>query len=225
MDGILGTTAMDQLLQVLEEAFEGQRPQAFSEPDRLPDLPNDRLRGPGSYYAYLKIAEGCDKHCTYCVIPSVRGKYRSVPMEELLTEARKLAEQGVSELILVAQETAGYGKDLYGEKRLPELLARLADISGIEVIRLLYCYPEEITAELIAEMKRNPKIAHYLDIPVQHASDQVLRRMGRRTTNREIRDVIGALRREIPDIALRTTLIAGFPGETEEDLEDRKSVV
>ena len=219
VDGIVGTSAADSLLQVLDECFEGGHPQAFCDLDRLPDLGTDRLRGPGAYYAYLKIAEGCDKHCTYCVIPSVRGKYRSVPMEELLAESRKLADSGVSELILVAQETAGYGTDLYGEKRLPELLKKLAEIPGIEQIRLLYCYPEEITAELIAELKTNPKMAHYLDIPIQHASDPVLRRMGRRTTNREIRGVVAALRREIPDIALRTTLIAGFPGETIEDIE------
>ena len=173
----------------------------------------------GGHYAFLKIAEGCDKHCTYCIIPSLRGSYRSVPMEELLEEAKALAAQGVKELILVAQETTLYGVDLYGRKELPALLQKLARIPGICWIRIQYCYPEEITDQLIQVMKEEEKICHYLDMPIQHASDSVLKRMGRRTSQKELREIIGHIRREIPDIAIRTTLISGFPGETEEDHE------
>ncbi len=174
----------------------------------------------GGHYAYLKIAEGCGKHCTYCVIPKVRGNYRSVPMEELEAQVRNLAEGGVRELILVAQETTLYGVDLYGEKSLPRLLHRLACVPGIRWIRILYCYPEEITEELMDTIAAEPKICHYLDIPIQHASDSVLKRMGRRTTQKELRWRIGRLRERIPDICLRTTLISGFPGETQEDFEE-----
>jgi len=176
-----------------------------------------RIVTTGGHYAYLKIAEGCDKHCTYCIIPKIRGNYRSAPMESLLEEARYLASQGVRELILVAQETTLYGVDLYGKKMLPELLGELCRIEGLHWIRILYCYPEELTKELVETIKREPKICHYLDIPIQHASDAVLKRMGRRTTEEDLRRIIGMLRREIPDICLRTTLISGFPGETEED--------
>ncbi|MBQ1849583.1 MAG: 30S ribosomal protein S12 methylthiotransferase RimO, partial [Lachnospiraceae bacterium] len=170
--------------------------------------------------AYLKIAEGCDKHCTYCIIPKVRGKYRSIPMETLLAQAKDLADKGVKELILVAQETTLYGVDLYGKKSLPELLKQLAKISGIYWIRILYCYPEEITDELIEVIATQPKVCHYLDIPIQHASDAVLKRMGRKTDQASLRAVIGKLRERIPDICLRTTLISGFPGETQEDFEE-----
>ena len=179
-----------------------------------------RIVTTGGYYAFLKIAEGCDKHCTYCIIPKIRGSYRSVPMEELIEEAKSLAEGGVRELILVAQETTLYGMDLYGRKMLPELLRQLVKIPGIWWIRLQYCYPEEITDELIEVIKTEPKICHYLDIPIQHASDSILKRMGRKTSQAQLRGMIQKLRREIPDIALRTTLIAGFPGETEEDHEE-----
>ena len=174
----------------------------------------------GGHYAYLKIAEGCDKRCTYCIIPKVRGRYRSIPMETLLAEARELAEQGVKELILVAQETTLYGVDRSGKKELPKLLEELAKIPGIFWIRILYCYPEEITEELIEVIAKEPKVCHYLDIPIQHASDNVLRRMGRKTNQATLRDMIGRLRERIPDIALRTTLISGFPGETQEDFEE-----
>ena len=177
------------------------------------------------HYEYLKIAEGCDKHCTYCVIPDIRGSYRSVPMIKLLNEAVYLAGQGVKELILVAQETSCYGRDLYGEKKLPELLHKLCEIEGLEWIRVMYCYPEEIDDELIDVIKREKKICHYLDIPVQHASDSVLRRMGRRCDSARLREVIAKLRKEIPDIAIRTSLIAGFPGETEEDFKDLEDFV
>ncbi len=174
----------------------------------------------GGHFAYLKIAEGCSKRCTYCIIPKVRGDYRSIPMDALLEQAEGLAEGGVRELILVAQETTLYGVDLYGEKCLPRLLKALAAIEGLRWIRVLYCYPEEITEELVDVIATEPKICHYLDIPIQHAADGILRRMGRRTNEEELRLRIGRLRERIPDICLRTTLISGFPGETQEDFEE-----
>ncbi|MDO5456442.1 MAG: MiaB/RimO family radical SAM methylthiotransferase, partial [Eubacteriales bacterium] len=176
-----------------------------------------RILTTGGGYGYLKIAEGCDKHCTYCVIPSIRGPYRSVPMEKLLEQAKELAEQGVRELILVAQETTLYGKDLYGEKKLPELLRRLSEIQGIEWIRILYCYPEEITEELLYTIRDLPKVVHYLDIPIQHAADSILKKMGRRTNRKELEETIALIREILPDVCIRTTLITGFPGEREED--------
>ena len=171
-------------------------------------------------FGYLKIAEGCDKHCTYCIIPKLRGKFRSVPMERLVTQAKEMAEEGVKELILVAQETTVYGTDIYGKKSLHILLKELCKIKGIRWIRVLYCYPEEIYDELIQTMKVEKKICHYLDLPIQHASDRILKRMGRRTTQAELVEIVNKLRREIPDIVLRTTLISGFPGETQEDHEE-----
>ena len=186
----------------------------------MPARGTKRLVTTGGHYAYLKIADGCDKHCTYCIIPKIRGNYHSIPMEELMEEAGSLVEDGVRELILVAQETTLYGVDLYGEKKLPELLRRLCQIEDLHWIKILYCYPEEITEELIEVMRQEKKICHYLDIPIQHASDAVLKRMGRRTTEAGLRQIIEKLRREIPDICLRTTLISGFPGESEEDYEE-----
>lgn len=177
----------------------------------------DRVLTTGGHFAYLKIAEGCDKRCTYCIIPFLRGGYRSVPMEDLLEEARQIAEKGVKELILVAQETTVYGKDLYGKKMLPELLRRLSDIEGIEWLRVMYMYPEEITDELIDTIGELPKVCHYFDMPVQHASDRILKAMGRRTTGGEIAERIAQIRKKIPDCAIRTTMISGFPGETEDD--------
>ena len=188
--------------------------------DYLPVTDTHRMVTTGGHFAYLKIAEGCDKHCTYCIIPKVRGDFRSVPMEHLLKEAQELADGGVKELILVAQETTMYGTDLYGEKRLPQLLRELCKINGLRWIRILYCYPEEITDELIQVIKEEPKICHYLDLPIQHASDGILKRMGRRTSKEQLIETIEKLRREIPDIALRTTLITGFPGETQEQHEE-----
>ncbi|MEG1575875.1 MAG: 30S ribosomal protein S12 methylthiotransferase RimO, partial [Clostridium sp.] len=173
----------------------------------------------GGHYAFIKIAEGCDKHCTYCIIPSLRGPYRSVPMERIVEDAVSLAEQGVKELILVAQETTLYGVDLYGKKELPALLKKLAAIPEICWIRIQYCYPEEITEELIQVIKEEKKICHYLDIPIQHASDRILKQMGRKTNRKELTELITHMRAEIPDIAFRTTLISGFPGETQEDHE------
>lgn len=220
VDVVLGVTAYDKILDAVEEALKGKSEVILEDTDALPLVDTKRLVTTGGHYAYLKIAEGCDKHCTYCIIPKIRGNFRSVPMERLVEEAENLADQGVKELILVAQETTLYGKDLYGEKMLPELLRRLCRINGLYWIRILYCYPEEITPALIQVMKEEKKICHYLDLPIQHASDEVLKRMGRRTSKAELIDIIGRLRREIPDICLRTTLITGFPGETQKQHEE-----
>ena len=220
VDGILGTSTYDEISDVLKRVLGGESVSCFHDLNALPEVETERMITTGGHYAFLKIAEGCDKRCTYCIIPRLRGSYRSVPMERLLKEARQLAEKGVRELILVAQETTLYGVDLYGKKMLPELLHELAQISGIYWIRIQYCYPEEITDELIAAVKNEEKVCHYLDIPIQHASDRILKRMGRRTTEAQLRGMIGKLRLELPDIALRTTLISGFPGETDEDHEE-----
>ena len=225
VDAILGTSALDEILNVIKEALAGKQAKEFRSLDRLPCMKAPRVLTTGGHYAYLKIAEGCDKHCTYCIIPSLRGSYRSIPMEELIEEARSLGAEGVKELILVAQETTLYGVDLYGSKRLPALLKELFKVSVIQWIRLQYSYPEEITQELIDTIAKEEKICHYLDIPIQHASDSVLRRMGRKTTRKKLEELIGNLREQIPDIALRTTLISGFPGETKEDHETLKEFV
>ncbi len=219
VDGILGTASGEKILEVMEEALKGHKEAVFEPTDRFPET-GRRILTTGGHYAYLKIAEGCTKHCTYCVIPSVRGPYRSVPMEVLIKEAEELAAGGVRELVLVAQETTLYGVDLYGEKRLPELLKELAAIPGIHWIRLLYCYPEEITDELIETIRTEEKVCHYMDIPIQHASDRILSRMGRKTNRAEITERLRKLRERIPDMAVRTTMITGFPGETEEDVEE-----
>lgn len=219
VDAVLGTASYENIAEAIEEALGGQHPMIM-DPLDVPVHTGKRMLTTGGHYAYLKIAEGCDKHCTYCIIPKVRGAYRSVPMEELIDQARELAEQGVKELILVAQETTLYGVDLYGRKRLHELLRELCRIDGIYWIRTQYCYPEEIYEELIQVMKEEEKICHYLDLPIQHASDDILRRMGRKTTKAQLLAVVDHLREEIPDICLRTTLIAGFPGETQEEHEE-----
>ena len=220
VDEVLGTTAIDKIIEAVDHALEGKKEVILSDLNALPLPDTGRVVSTGGHFAYLKIAEGCDKHCTYCIIPKLRGSYRSVPMERLLKEARHLAEQGVKELILVAQETTLYGTDLYGEKSLHRLVKELCGINGIRWIRILYCYPEEITDELIQVMKEEKKVCHYLDLPIQHANDEVLRRMGRRTTRQELTDIVAKLRKEIPDICLRTTLITGFPGETQEQHEE-----
>lgn len=225
VDAVLGTTSYEKIVDVIEEVLSGKNHiQTFENINYLPKL-SKRINTTGGYYSYLKIAEGCNKHCTYCIIPKIRGDYRSVPMEQILLEAKALVANGVKELMLVAQETTLYGVDLYGEKRLPKLLKELCKIEGLEWIRILYCYPEEITDELIAVIKEEEKICNYLDIPVQHGSDNVLKRMGRRTNRQELIDIVTKLRKEIPDITLRTTLITGFPGETEEDHEQLKELV
>ena len=220
VDAVLGTTSYDKVVEAIDEALNGHVMVEMTDIDALPIVETKRLVTTGGHFAYLKIAEGCDKHCTYCIIPKIRGNFRSVPMENLLKEAKELADQGVKELILVAQETTLYGKDIYGEKSLHKLLKELCKVPGIQWIRILYCYPEEITDELIQVIKEEKKICHYLDLPIQHASDRILKRMGRRTTQAELVEIVNKLRREIPDIVLRTTLISGFPGETQEDHEE-----
>lgn len=225
VDGILGTTGYEEIVSAIEEALEGKRPAHLKDIDYLPKAMEDRVLTTGGYYSYLKIAEGCDKHCTYCIIPKIRGKYRSIPMEELVRQAGVLAEKGVVELSLVAQETTRYGVDLYGKKMLPELLRKLCQIEGLRWIRILYCYPEEITEELLMTIRQEEKICKYLDMPIQHASDPVLKKMGRRTNRRELEATIAKIRELVPGITLRTTLISGFPGETQEDHQSLLSFV
>lgn len=220
VDAVVGTTAIDRIAETIDSVCQGHARDAMEDIDRPCMRGISQSVTTGGHYAYLKIAEGCNKHCTYCVIPSVRGSYRSVPMEDLVRQADALAQGGVKELILVAQETTLYGVDLYGEKKLAELLHRLAKIEGIVWIRLLYCYPEEITDDLIDAIETEEKVCHYLDIPIQHASDRILKAMGRRTRRRQLEEMIRRLRDRIPDICLRTTLISGFPGETQEDHQE-----
>ncbi len=220
VDAVLGTMSYEKIADTLDEVLEGKKKLEAAPLTYLPMPGRKRVVTTGGHYAYLKIAEGCDKHCTYCIIPRLRGRYRSIPMEHLLREAQQLAEDGVKELILVAQETTVYGRDLYGEKSLHILLEKLCRIKGIRWIRILYCYPEEIYPELVETIRREEKICHYLDLPIQHASDEVLRRMGRRTSKADLVSIVQMLRREIPDIVLRTTLIAGFPGETLEQHQE-----
>ena len=220
VDAVLGTTSYDKIVDAIDEALQGNKSLQLEDIDALPVVDAKRLVTTGGHFAYLKIAEGCDKHCTYCIIPKIRGNFRSVPMERLIREANDLVEQGVKELILVAQETTLYGKDIYGEKSLHILLKELCKISGLRWVRILYCYPEEIYDELIEVIKEEDKICKYLDLPIQHACDAVLKRMGRRTSKAQLVEIIEKLRREIPEIALRTTLITGFPGETEEQHEE-----
>lgn len=220
VDAVLGTNSYDRILLAIEDVLRGSHYEHYADLTGIPKTDGGRIVTTGGYYEYLKIAEGCDKHCTYCIIPKLRGSYRSVPMEELLAEAREMAAQGVRELVLVAQETTLYGTDLYGQPSLHLLLKELCRIPGLYWIRILYCYPEDIYPELIRTMKEEKKICHYLDLPIQHASSRILKRMGRRTTKEQLVEIIGKLRREIPDIVLRTTLITGFPGETEEDHQE-----
>ncbi len=220
VDAILGTNSYDAITEAVQTALSQQYYKNVGTLEGLPKLANKRTVTTGGHFAYLKIAEGCNKNCTYCIIPSIRGRYRSVPMEDLVAQARELAANGVKELILVAQETTLYGVDLYGEKSLHRLLDELNKIPGLFWIRIMYCYPEEIYEELIEAMIRNKKVCHYLDMPIQHCNDAILKRMGRRTTQSELRQRIGYLRERIPDITLRTTLICGFPGETEEMHEE-----
>ena len=220
VDAVLGTTSYEMIVKAIEEAEAGRHYEEYKDINYLPGDLGKNVLTTGGHFGYLKIAEGCDKHCTYCIIPKLRGKFRSVPMERLIAKATHMAEQGVKELILVAQETTIYGKDIYGEKSLHVLLKELCKIKGIRWIRVLYCYPEEIYDELIQVMKEERKICHYLDLPIQHASDRILKRMGRRTSQEELVEIVSKLRKEIPDIILRTTLITGFPGETQDDHEE-----
>ena len=226
IDAILGTMALENIVDAVNDALKGKKETILPSIDTSLTEAKKRIVTTGGYYAYLKIAEGCDKCCTYCAIPSMRGKYRSFSMDYLVDQAKRLVEEvGVKELVLVAQETTIYGTDLYGHKALTELLHRLGQIEELKWIRLLYCYPEEIDEELLLAMKDEPKVCHYLDIPIQHASDEILKRMGRRTSNAQLREKIAMIRRILPDICLRTTLITGFPGESEEDVECLKQFV
>ena len=221
IDAVLGTTSYTSILEAVDQALAGKKYTHYEPVDYLPDNRNvQRMVTTGNYMAYMKIGEGCDKRCTYCVIPKIRGSYRSVPMEELLAEARRLAQNGVKELVLVAQETTVYGVDLYGKKTLPKLLKELCKIDGIEWIRLLYCYPEEITEELIQTIKEEKKICRYVDMPLQHWDEKILQRMGRRNNQAQLREVIRKFREEIPDMVIRTSLITGFPGESSEQHEN-----
>lgn len=220
VDAVIGTNSYGEIGAALEAVSQGGEYELFRPLEGIPELRSSRSLTTGGHYAHLKIAEGCNKNCTYCIIPKIRGRYRSVPMEELLAQAKELAGQGVKELILVAQETTLYGMDLYGEKSLHRLLDELNQISGIQWIRLMYCYPEEIYEELIQSIKRNKKVCHYLDMPIQHINNDILKRMGRRATKEELTERIRHLREEIEDITLRTTLITGFPGETQEMHEE-----
>lgn len=220
VDVIVGTTAIDDIVKAVNESTkESADKEYIKDINYLAAKDAPRIISTGGHYGYLKIAEGCDKHCTYCVIPKIRGNFRSVPMENLISEAQRMAEQGVKELILVAQETTMYGVDLYGRKMLHALLKKLCRIDGFLWIRVLYCYPEEIYDEFIEVLAEEKKICKYLDIPIQHASDNILRRMGRRTSNEVLKNIIKKLREKVPGIILRTTLISGFPGETDEDHE------
>ncbi len=225
VDAVLGTTSFDHICEAVDEALKGQNLTKFDDLQKLVKSENHRILTTGGHYAHLKIAEGCDKHCTYCIIPKIRGTFRSVPMEQLVEEAKYLVSQGVKELILVAQETTLYGVDLYGEKTLHKLLRELCKIPGLYWIRIQYCYPEEIYEELIQTIAEEPKICHYLDLPIQHCNDTILKRMGRKTNKQQLMDKIAQLRAAIPDIALRTTLIAGFPGETPEAHEEMMQFV
>lgn len=220
VDAVLGTTSFDHICEAIDDALGGKHLLKFDNLQKLVKAQNQRILTTGGHYAHLKIAEGCNKHCTYCIIPKIRGAYRSVAIEQLVEEAKELVAQGVKELILVAQETTLYGIDLYGEKSLHRLLRELCKIPGLYWIRIQYCYPEEIYEELIQTIAEEPKICHYLDLPIQHANDTILKRMGRKTNKQQLIQKIEQLRQAIPDIALRTTLIAGFPGETEEAHEE-----
>ena len=226
VDGIIGSSSYDEIVNVIDEVIGGStKVSRFRDLDYLTETKAKRVVTTGGHFSYLKIAEGCDKNCTYCIIPKLRGKYRSVPMERLIEDAKSLAESGVKELMLVAQETTLYGVDLYGKKSFAKLLKELCKVEGIQWIRILYCYPEEIDDELIQVMKEESKICHYLDMPIQHGTDDILKLMGRRTNKEQIVGIVNKLRKEIPDIAIRTTLITGFPGETEANHEELKEFI
>ena len=223
-DAVIGTTAYDSIVSAISEIKAKNRRSEkalyIDDLERLAGGEEHRIVPAGEISSYIKIAEGCNKRCTYCIIPYIRGNYRSLPMETIVKEAESLAGQGTKELLLVAQETTLYGIDIYGKKALPDLIHELSKISGIEWIRLLYCYPEEITDEIIYAIKNEKKVCNYIDLPIQHSSDSILKKMARRTNQAELRERIEKLRKEIPDIILRTTLITGFPGETEDDFKD-----
>ena len=219
VDAVLGTGSYHEIVSVIKEAYSGKRVSRYGDLRDISYLDGERIIATGKSYAYLKIAEGCDNCCTYCIIPSLRGPYRSRKMESIIDEAGRLAAAGFKELIVTAQDTTRYGIDIYGKKMLTELIRKLSRIEGIEWIRLLYCYPEEIDMPLIKEIASNDKVCKYFDIPIQHASQEILRKMGRRGNSSDICRLIDTIRREIPEAVIRTTLIVGFPGETAEDFE------
>ncbi len=225
VDGIIGTSEYDKIGDVVDHALKSQKDVKIGNLSYLPKHMIRRVRSGVPYFSYLKISEGCNKNCTYCAIPSMRGRYRSTEMEDLLEESRILVQDGVKELILVAQETTLYGKDLYGKKMLPELIKRLCEMKELSWIRLMYCYPEEITEELVQVMADEPKVCNYLDLPIQHCNDRILKAMGRKTDKKELVDKIAMIRSYLPDVALRTTLISGFPGEQEEDYEECRAFI
>ncbi len=225
VDALVGTSSYDKIVDVINEVIDGKKNVEFLDLNRLPAINTKRTNSGAFWYSYLKIAEGCDKNCTYCIIPSLRGHYRSYPIEVLVKQAEELVKNGVRELILVAQETTLYGVDIYKQKSLARLLAELVKIEDLEWIRILYCYPEEINDELIDIIAKEEKICKYLDIPIQHASDKILRRMARRTSQADLRLILKKLRSRIPDISLRTTLITGFPGESENDFKELKKFI
>ena len=220
VDAILGSADYDQIVSVAEKSLQGEKVTQIGDINNLTSPEADRIVSTPGHYEYLKIAEGCNKKCTYCIIPKIRGEYRSYPMEQLISQAEKLAQKGIKELIIIAQETTVYGVDLYGEKKLPELLCKLSEVEGIEWIRLMYAYPEEVTDELIEVMSTNKKILHYIDMPIQHGCDRILQKMGRRTNSAQLIDTINKFRTRIPDMCIRTTLITGFPSETQEEHEE-----
>lgn len=225
IDGALGTSNYDEILKVINNALENGKYSCFSDIDYSPDYKTKRMLSPTTAFAYLKIAEGCNNNCTYCIIPSLRGKYRSRKLEELVAEAEQLVVMGKNEIIVVAQDTTKYGMDLYGKRMLPELLKQLCKIDGLEWIRLLYCYPEDITDELIETIKNEKKVLHYIDIPIQHINNRILNSMARTSNRATIENVISKLRNDIPDICIRSTLIVGFPGETEEEYIELRDFV
>ncbi len=216
VDGVVGTNGFNSISEAIRKALDGKYPSELPPLTGIVSVDSGRILTTGGHYAFLKIAEGCDKACTYCIIPHVRGLYRSIPEEDLVSEARELVRGGVRELNLVAQEVTLYGRDLYGRKQLCKLISRLSELDDLKWIRLLYCYPEEIDDELIKLIGENPKVCHYLDIPIQHIDDDILKRMGRRTSSLDIYEKIERIREAVPDIALRTTLMTGFPGESED---------
>ncbi|MCR5432337.1 MAG: 30S ribosomal protein S12 methylthiotransferase RimO [Lachnospiraceae bacterium] len=221
VDAVIAGSRLAVLCEVLERLENGETGLVLSgEPETQEKLPLKRGISSPVHYTYLKIAEGCDRRCTYCIIPYVKGKYSSFDYDSILDEARLLEERGITELIVIAQETTRYGIDRYGRKRLPELLSALCALPFIKWVRVMYCYPEEIDDDLIAVFKKEKKLCHYIDMPIQHSSDNILKRMGRRMTRAGLAEIIGKFRKEVPDMSIRTTLLVGFPGETQEDFED-----
>lgn len=218
VDAVLGVGSIHEIVNAVKSAAKGKRYSSYLDKDCVA-LGGERIITTPEYYAYLKIAEGCDNRCTYCAIPNIRGKFRSRPMDELVDEAKVLEGLGVEELVIVAQDTTRYGVDLYGEYKLAELIHKISEATSIPWLRVLYCYPDKITDELIDEFRTNPRLVKYIDLPIQHISENILRRMNRHGGSDVVRSAIKRLR-EVPDMVIRTTVICGFPGETEADFEE-----